>query len=166
MRPANAKELLMSDLKLVALDAEDLAIVSTHLQDACLQVGDMAYLAKQMRFAAIANRFDWEAAVKDGGAPGTDGFVRRRAALRFERVLGAKLTGIDLARKSDVVCLLAIQFEESEPPGGFVTLIFAGNSAVRLNVECIEAELTDLGAAWQARGKPEHRDEGPTGRSS
>ena len=49
----------MADLKLIALDADDLAVISAHLQDAVLQVGDIAYLPKDKRFAAIANRFDW-----------------------------------------------------------------------------------------------------------
>jgi len=29
-------------------------------------------------------------------------------------------------------------------------------ASIRLQVECIEAELTDLGPAWKARSKPQH----------
>jgi hypothetical protein len=35
-------------------------------------------------------------------------------------------------------------------------LHFADGAAIRLQVECIEAEMTDLGPAWQAKSKPEH----------
>ncbi len=146
----------MSDLKLAALDADDLSVISAHAQDAVLQVGDMAYIPAEHRFAAIANRFDWAAATgAHGGAPSME---RRRTALRFDRVLEAKLQGIDLKSKRQVLVLLAIQFEEVDPPGGFVTLIFAGGAAIRLKVECIEAEMRDLGAAWAARRCPEHPD--------
>lgn len=149
----------MADLKLIALDADDLAVVSAHLQDAVLQVADMAYRPSERRFVAIANRFDWAAAT---GAHGqTPALERRRAALRFERVLGAGLQGIDLKARRQVLELLAVQFEEKEAPGGFITLIFAGGGAIRLTVECIEAELRDLGAAWAARGRPRHPGEGP-----
>ena len=55
----------MEDLKLIALDPEDLQVLSCHLQDAVIRVGDMAYLKAEMRFAAIANRFDWERAALD-----------------------------------------------------------------------------------------------------
>ena len=148
----------MADLKLLALDAEDLAVISAHLQDAVLQVSDMAYQRGERRFVAMANRFDWEAAAgTDGGQPALE---RRRAALRFERVLDAKLQGIDLKAPRQVLSLLAVQFDEKNAPGGFVTLIFAGGGAIRLEVECIEGELRDLGAAWAARRQPEHPEKG------
>jgi DUF2948 family protein len=143
---------LMRDLKLIALDAEDLRVLSCHLQDAVIRVGDMAYLPQEMRFAAIANRFDWEAAAKDGSGD----YQRRRAGLRFERVTAARIQGLDLQQKDTVLALLAITFEPAEEPSGALVLHFAGGGAVRLEVECIEAELRDLGAAWRATSKPAH----------
>jgi hypothetical protein len=147
----------MVDLKLIALDAEDLSVISAHLQDAVLKVGDLVLLPRDKRFAAIANRFDWMDALEDGN----DGqaFARRRAALRFERVLAAQVSGIDLKNKSAVLSLLAIAFEPGEPPEGNITLQFADGSAIRLQVECIEVELKDLGPVWQAKSKPQHPDD-------
>lgn len=151
----------MADLKLIALDAEDLSVISAHLQDAVLKVGDLAYLPAEKRFAAIANRFDWADALKDG-KDDPKSFARRRTALRFERVLGARVSGIDLKNKSAVLLLLAIGFEAAEPPEGHVTLQFADGAAIRLGVECIEAELKDLGPAWQAKSRPQHPDDEST----
>lgn len=54
----------MDKLKLIALDAEDLAVVSAHLQDAVLKVADMAYLPREKRFAMLVNRFDWASVIK------------------------------------------------------------------------------------------------------
>jgi len=142
----------MEDLKLIALDPEDLRVLSCHLQDAVVRVGDMAYLQQEMRFAAIINRFDWERAAREGG---TD-YQRRRTGLRFERVKAARVQGVDLRRKDEVLALLAMTFEAGEEPSGAVILNFAGGAAVRLEVECIEAEVRDLGAAWQTRSKPVH----------
>jgi Protein of unknown function (DUF2948) len=149
----------MSELKLIAMDAEDLSVLSTHLQDAVLRIADIAYLPREKRFAAIANRFDWLTA-GDGKAGGGT-YARRRAAMRFERVLSAQLQGIDLANKSAVLALLAISFDSAEVPEGHVTLHFAEGAAIRLHVECIEAELKDLGPVWQAKSKPQHPDEDP-----
>jgi hypothetical protein len=148
----------MKELKLIALDAEDLAVLSAHLQDAVLRVGDMTYLKAERRFAALANRFDWEGAVSSP-VSSKQKFIRRRAGLRFERVLGAKVTGIELAKKDTVLSLLAVRFEPGDAPGGHVVLEFSGGAAIRLHVECIEAELKDLGAAWATRTKPDHADE-------
>ena len=58
-----------------------------------------------------------------------------------------------------MLALLAITFEAAEDPSGVVMLHFAGGAAVRLDVECIEAELRDLGAAWGTRAKPVHASE-------
>lgn len=151
----------METLKLIALDADDLKIISAHLQDAVLKVADMAFVARERRFAAVLNRFDWTSVIT-GGKPKSA--TRRQAALRFERVLGAQISGIDLKAKHEVLALLAVQFEPmgQEDPQGHLTLVFAGGGAVRLHVECIEAELKDLGPAWQARAVPHHPDDEPT----
>jgi hypothetical protein len=144
----------MDKLKLIALDEEDLAVVSSHLQDAVLRVGDMAYLPSKKRFAAVLNRFDWEKVARDADAGGQ--FERRRAALRFDRVLKAKLKHLKPRSQDRVLSLLAVSFEPAEPPGGYVRLTFSGDASILLEVECIEAELKDLGPAWRARSKPKH----------
>lgn len=145
----------MSDLKLIALDTDDLSVLSAHLQDAVIRVGDMAYLPQERRFAAVLNRFDWETVVTAKGAE----LERRRAGLRFERVLDAKVHGVNLKDKAAALALLAIVFEPKDGPEGVagdVTLTFSGGAAIRLSVECVEAELKDLGAVWAAKRTPRH----------
>lgn len=145
----------MTTLKLLALDEEDLQVVSSQLQDAVVRVGDMTYLPSQKRFAAVVNRFDWTSAkTKDAH------YRRLRTALRFDRVLSAKHKDLKPKEKDRVLSLLAIAFDENEAPGGNVVLFFSGGVTVQLEVECIEAELRDLGEAWQTRNKPEHPIEG------
>ena len=151
----------MPELKLIAFDTDDLAVISAHLQDAVLKVGDIAWLPREHRFAAIANRFDWSDALDGGRAKD---YVRRRTAVRFERVLGAKVQGIDLDRKDAVLALLAISFDPGEAPAGSVTFRFAGGGAIRLDVECIEAEFKDLGPVWRATSMPRHPGNPPSAR--
>ena len=141
----------MNPLKLIALDEEDLAVVSSHLQDAVVRVGDLAYLPSQKRFAAVFNRFDWEKA-----GEGANEYRRRRTALRFDRVFGAQLRNLKQGKSDRILSLLAVHFEPDDPPGGHVTLTFSGDASIQLKVECIEAELTDLGPEWRTRFKPEH----------
>jgi hypothetical protein len=138
-------------LKLVALDPEDLAVLSAHLQDAIAKVGDIAYLPKEKRFAMLLNRFDWTGSERNPP-------VRRRAGIHFERVLAAKTRGIDLAASDAIVNLLAVEFEEKEPPTGIVTLFFSGEAAIKLEVECLEAALSDIGPQWPARKRPRHHE--------
>jgi Protein of unknown function (DUF2948) len=141
-------------LKLVALDQDDLKILSAHLQDAVLRMTDMAYVPSEQRFAAILNRFDWVAAEC---CEGDRSALRRcRCALRFDRVKRAQVHKIRPGQPMAVAELLAVTYEEAQPPSGYITLYFAGGGAVRLEVECIEAELRDLGAAWRTALKPEH----------
>ena len=147
------------DLKLVALDAEDLTVLSAHLQDAVVRVADMAFLMAERRFAAVINRFDWEAAETSKSKQPV--FSRRRAGLRFDRVIGAQFAKVDMTSRDTVLSVLAVQFEAKDEPEGFITLHFSGGGAIRLHVECIEAELRDLGAAWGTASKPAHGGDDP-----
>lgn len=140
----------MTDLKLLALDSEDLDVISATTQDAVVRVRDMGYLPSDRRFALLMNRFAWE--VNDPRGRGQ----RKRTGLHFERVLGCKVAGIDTHARDGVLELLTIRFEETDNPGGVIQLQFAGGGTIRLEVECLEARMQDLGAAWAARAKPEH----------
>jgi hypothetical protein len=76
--------------------------------------------------------------------------------LRFDRVLGCKCRHVTPAEKETVLNLLAVEFEDKDAPGGIVTLVFSGGAALRLEVECLEAELADLGAVWTTTTCPGH----------
>ncbi len=153
----------MSELKLIALDAEDLGVISAHLQDATFRVADITYQPSQKRFAGLANRFNWTTALQH--ADGNEPMTRHRCALRIEQVQTARTQGIDLSSKSDVLSLLAIQYEQlqNDDPGGHITLLFAGGGAIRLQVEYIEMELRDLGGAWATQSMPTHDDSDNSG---
>ena len=140
----------MPDLKLLALDTEDLAVVSAHVQDAIVRVGDMGYARADRRFALLMNRFTWEAATGRGKGE------RHRTALHFDGVQSVATAGIDINSRQGSLELLAITFTETDSPSGIVTLNFAGGGTVRLTVECLEARLQDLGAAWAAKATPAH----------
>lgn len=144
----------MDSLKLVALDEDDLQIVSAHLQDAVMKVGDLVYEPAGKRFAFAANRFVWEQKKRLFSRSGE----RRRAIVHFDRVLSVKRMGLDQARADDVLSLLAIRFVAGEAPAGTIELVFSGGIAIRLEVECIEARLTDTGAAWETLSRPAHTD--------
>lgn len=149
----------MPDVKLIALDAEDLGIVSANMQDAIVRVGDMTFLAGEKRFVLLCNRFDAFAAIHSEGKREGE-YTRRRAGLRFERVLGAQVAGLDPRDGARFLVMLSATYEPlaGREPEGYVMLTFAGDAAVRLHVECVEAELRDLGAAWQTERKPRHDD--------
>lgn len=144
----------MSQLKLVALDEADLTVISAHVQDAVMKIADLDYLPAQKRFVAALNRYVWENAQRLLAAR----HERRRAVLHFDRVLSVKSAGLDRERPDEVLSLLALRFEPAEPPAGIVELVFSGGATVRLEVECIEARLADLDAAWAAVARPRHDD--------
>lgn len=138
----------MTDLKLLALDAEDLDVISATTQDAVLRVADMGFARADQRFAMLMNRYAWEAGGKTG--------MRKRTALHFDRVTSVRTAGFDPNAVDGTLELLTIRFTETDGPSGHVDLAFAGGGTIRLDVEVLEARLQDLGAAWAARGKPEH----------
>jgi hypothetical protein len=127
-------------LKLIALDADDLAVISTHVQDARVQPTDIVWRQAEKRLVIGMNRLDWEQSLA-GAEP-----RRLVAALRFDRVLACKSRKIDLEAPETVLELIGIEFHEGEPPGGSALLLFSHGGALRLDVECLECELTDLGS--------------------
>jgi len=147
----------MKLLKLNALDSGDLGAISAHLQDAVIKIGDMRYLEKDQRFVMMLNRFDWH----DAQAPGVGKktYARHRSGLEFAHVLSVRHAQLKLTNQEAVIALLAIEFTQIEAPSGVITLVFAGGGALKLEVECIEARLSDLGATWQTRNLPDHEND-------
>jgi hypothetical protein len=142
----------MTDLKLVALDGEDLAVVSAHMQDSVFKVADIAWSPRDAQFSIAANRFVWEEAGRK-----RKGFERRRTALVFKRVLAVRSTGIDRKNRDDVLSLLTVRFEtKGEGPEGTIELALAGAATIVFDVECIEVQLADIGGAWETASKPRH----------
>lgn len=139
---------------LVAQDAEDLEVISARLQDAVARMRDLAYLPKQRRFAAMFNRFKWES--------GRKGDLRVRAGLHFNGVISVKSRNMKRGAPDAVVELLTVRFTPKAPddPAGSVELVFAGDGAILLEVECLDAGLQDVSSDWAARGRPAHEDEG------
>ncbi|MDF1631042.1 DUF2948 family protein [Mycoplana sp. MJR14] len=142
----------MDSLKLLALDGDDLAVVSAHLQDAVFKIGDVSWDARHGVFTLAVNRFVWETAGSRGKA-----FERRRAMITFKRVRAVRAIGIDRNDRDAVLSLLAIRFApEGEGPEGTVELVMSGNAQFALDVECIESQFADVGGAWETSLKPQH----------
>ena len=141
-------------LRLIALDAEDLAVLSAYLQDAVVKTGDMTWLPAQKRFALVLNRFAWEMLARNSRRKKQ--YQRHRTGLHFDRVVRVQSSGINRDGEDNVLSLLTVQFHETEAPAGNIHLEFSGGGTIRLHVECLEAQLTDLGPAWSADHAPRH----------
>lgn len=147
----------MDPLKLIAFDKDDLEVISAHLQDGIVNVGEIIWHPSEQRVVIPLRRFDWLAAECDHPH-----CQRRLAALRFERVRAFKARNIDPSARAVVLNLLAAEYAETDAPSGEVTLTFSGGAVIRLQVECLESELADLGPAWDAVRRPGH-PENPVG---
>lgn len=147
----------MEELKLIALDKDDVEVMSAHLQDAVVRVGDIFWRPREHRFVMAVNRFDWMNAVDADALKAKSPEYRRcRTALRFERVVSCKCRDLDQHGKDSMLNLLAVEFTEDDAPAGAVTMTFSGGGAIRLEVECLEAELVDLGEVFAAMSCPDH----------
>jgi hypothetical protein len=142
----------MTGLKLLALDTDDLGVVSAHMQDAVFKLEDVHWSSSDRSFSLAANRFDWAAA--EGKRKG---FERHRAAIVFKRVSAVRSNGINRNRREDVLSLLAVRFlQKNEGPEGTIELVLSGDGMIALDVECIEVALADIGGAWETPTRPQH----------
>ena len=128
-------------LKLIALDADDLAVISAHVQDARVQTADIIWRQGEKRLVVGMSRLDWEQTLAGETAP-----RRLIAALRFDRVLACKSRNLDVETPDAALELVGIEFHPGDAPSGSALLMFSQGGALRLDVECLECELTDLGA--------------------
>ena len=136
-------------LKLIALDREGLGVISAHAQDTCVKRADMAWLPRQRRFVVVGMRYDWVGA-KTGPKE------RVESVLRFDRVLKVSHLGLKETDEKATLNLLAVRFERTDPPAGVIFLVFAHGALIRLEVECVEVELRDMGRRIPAEACPGH----------
>ncbi|HJP21507.1 MAG TPA: DUF2948 family protein [Alphaproteobacteria bacterium] len=141
-------------LKLSAQSSTDLEVISACLQDALTRMGDMIYLPRERRFAAIFSRFMWETA--PARSLGLGLYRRVSCGVHFDGVLRARIQGLRQDSLDEVLELLALEWQEGEDAEVEITLVFAGGGLIRLEAECIECQLTDMGASWTTRRKPAH----------
>jgi hypothetical protein len=84
------------------------------------------------------------------------GRERRRAVLHFDRAGAVKTHGVDRKNKGQVLSLLAILFKPGDEPSGEIEFVFSGQAGMRVGVECVEAQLADMAASWEAQSRPDH----------
>jgi hypothetical protein len=130
---------MAAQLKLIALDADDLAVISAHVQDARVHTSDIIWRQGEKRLVVGMSRLDWEQTLSGETSP-----RRLIAALRFDRVLSCKSRNIDMAASDTALELLGIEFHPADSPSGSAVLLFGRGEVLRLDVECLECELTDL----------------------
>jgi hypothetical protein len=133
-------------LRLLAQDADDLAVISAAMQDAVAKIGDIAYEPNARRLTIAFNRYCWES----GGAE------RVRSALQLGGVMKVQARKIRRAPRDAVIEVLAVTFDEGDAPGGMVTISCAGGGDLRAVVECVDAVLADVSEPWPTPRKPAH----------
>ena len=141
------------NLKLIARSVDDLRVVSAHLQDAIVNINDIANLKKNKILLLQLNRFMWEDVEK--------GLLRKnkriRTILKFENVIKVKSRNINLARKDKFLDFLTIETNQMTDNNYEMKILFAGDSILKVTAEVIEVTLDDQGEAWDTKNKPKHR---------
>ena len=127
-------------VKLVALDGDDLAVISAHVQDAVVRAADIVWQPGDKRLVIGMSRPDWEQALGGAASP-----RRLISVLRFDRVLACRSRRIERDGPRARLNIVGVAFHPATPPGGHVVLMFGDGAALRLDVECLECELVDIG---------------------
>ena len=144
----------VKNLKLIAKTEEDLRVVSAHLQDAIVNISDIANLKNNKIFLMQLNRFMWEDVEK--------GVFRKnkriRTILKFENVMNVLSININQFKKDKFLDFLAIETNITPDKNYEMKIIFAGDAIIRVICEVIEVTLDDQGEAWDTKNKPKHKE--------
>lgn len=144
-------------LRLRALDAEDLEVISTFVQDAVFQRGDTRWSVGQRRFALLLNRFRWED-FADAGRSGRS-YERVRSVLSIEDVSRVQSSGLEDVDGETVLSLLSLSWTPGDEGAGAIELVLAGDGAIRVEVEALEVLLRDVTRPYLApSGKAPRHD--------
>ncbi|HLI09969.1 MAG TPA: DUF2948 family protein [Alphaproteobacteria bacterium] len=157
-------------LHLRAEDAEDLAVVSSCLQDSLVPLADMRYERAARRFIVAVNRFRWEgcAPCTEAGSGPKAVFERIACGIVFEGVRKVSVQGIDQQKRDQLLELLAVLTGDAAAArlggaaasdAGIILLVFAGGGTIRLDVDDIRCRIQDFGEAWPTQWRPWHRIE-------
>ena len=140
------------NLKLLALNDDDLKVLSAHLQDSVVLVKDIIFLKKSRTFLMMVNRFMWE----DIELGIFRENKRIRCAVKFENVLEVKSRNISQKKKDKILELLSIDSEVKNNKKELL-ITFAGNNEIILIVEEINILLDDVGLSWKVKHVPKHQ---------
>lgn len=150
---ARFRDAAPAPLRLRAMDAEDLQVISSLAQDSIFPITEMTWQRTQRRFALLLNRFRWEDAA-------TTQAERVRALLTVEDVQAVQTRGIDRSDSGTILSLLSIALEPGADGAGRVVLWLAGGGAVAVDVEALEVTLKDVTQPYLApSGKAPRHDE-------
>lgn len=139
-------------LRLIAETASDLEVISAAIQDGVLKAENLKFDRKKRRFTLEVNRFEWEEL-----AGKTKAKSRVRTLLAIDSVLSVKTRAITKSDPDMVLSLLSLSFaQDAEPPGGTLSLLFAGDGELALEVEAIDVTLLDSTYEWATRHTPDH----------
>ena len=139
---------------MIAKTKEDLRVVSAHLQDAIVNVSDIANLRKSKIFLMQLNRFMWEDVEK--------GVFRKnkriKSVLKFENIVKVYSKNINQLKKNKFLDFLTIETIQMPDNNYEMKIVFAGNSMIKIISEVIEVTLDDQGSAWDTKNMPQHME--------
>ena len=148
MNDARFEDSAEGPLRLVAQDAEGLSVLSALLQDAVFPITEMRFAVKRRRFALLLNRFRWED--RDAAERAQRRYERVQSLLVFEDVLSVQSQGIDRGEVETVLSLLELRFVPGADGTGRIELVLAGDGAIALQVEALDATLRDVSRPYRA----------------
>ncbi|QFT62542.1 Protein of unknown function [Roseivivax halotolerans] len=137
-------------LNLGAMDPDDLAVLSALAQDAVLPVTEIAWRARDRQVALLINRLRHE--------DRTPEVERVQSLLVVENALHVSSQGIDRSDRDMILQILTITFAPGDDGSGAVEIAFAGDGAIRVEVEALELRLKDVTRPYRAPSgkRPQH----------
>jgi hypothetical protein len=152
---------LAKQLRLLARDEDDVAVVSALLQDAIIPGADMEFNRKTGQFIIVANRFCWEIPPLDGvtSIDGKPVHERWLCGICVRHVTAVQHHDWPDMRQDALFNLLALRhvdMAEQEGEGMGLQFEFSGGSSLRLLTDEIDIMLADLDAGHPTSLQPAH----------
>ncbi len=128
-------------VRLYAVDADDLKVISALMQDAAIPAKDVAFDRDRHRLVLMGSRYCWERKAR----------TRVRTALRIDGVLAVQRKNWPTSGEM-VLNLLALRVD-----GEMLVIEFSDTVSIRAKIEALDVEMHDVAGPWGARSRPKHK---------
>ena len=142
-------------LKLRAVAAEDVEIMSALLQDGLVAASDLHYQTDEASFMMVINRFCWEQADDSGSETQLN---RCLCGLKVAHVKQVSQRGLSTV-SNEFYNLLSITYEEikeNEKAMNRLTFTFSDGYGIRLTVDELALIMQDIAAPHPGLARPQH----------
>ena len=140
-------------LRLEAVAASDLEVLSTLMQDSIVPIGDILYTPSQKKIIMMVQRFRWELIKGAEKKRELSAYQRCLCVLKIDGVESVRTQFIDINDRSQFLNFLSFHLSDKH-----LDLQFSESKTIRIDINALKLTVEDVGKSWPSSKRPIHEE--------